>query len=76
MKPPSDKTYHVNNDDPWVNNFVDFLRPLCDNSGMLSKDKLLEITGWESLQTPWGYNLPFCYTFKKDQKCYIMLKKE
>ena len=75
MKPPSDKTYHVNNDDPWVNNFVDFLRPLCDNSGMLSKDRLLEETGWGPLQTPWGYNLPFSYTFKQDQQCYIVLKQ-
>jgi|TARA_R110000824_G_scaffold344271_1_gene530900 hypothetical protein len=77
MKPPPDKNhYHVQADDPWVNNFVDFLRPLCDNNGELSKEKLLEITGWDPLQTPWGYDLPFCYDFKVDQKFYIVLKKE
>ena len=77
MKPPSDKNhYHVQADDPWVNNFIDFLRPLCDNNGMLSKERLLEITGWDSLQTPWGYNLPFSYTFEQDQKYYIVLKQK
>ena len=43
---------------------------------MLSKERLLEETGWESLQTPWGFNLPFSYTFKKDQVCYIVLKQK
>ena len=43
---------------------------------MLSKQKLLEITGWKSLQLPWGYNLPFDYVFKEDQQFYIKLKKD
>ena len=75
MKLPSDVSCHVNKNDPWVNNFVDFLRPLCDNN-MLSKERLLEVTGWEPLQTPWGYDLPFCYIFDINQKCYIVLKNK
>jgi hypothetical protein len=76
IPPAPGTTYYVKGEDPWVKIFVDFLRPLCDNNGMLSKDRLLEVTGWESLQTPWGYNLPFSYTFKKDQVCYIVLKQK
>ena len=75
MKLPPDSTYYVKGEDPWVKIFVDFLRPLCDNNGMLSKDRLLEETGWGPLQTPWGYNLPFSYIFKQDQQCYIVLKQ-
>ena len=67
---------YVKNDDPWVKEFLDFITPLCDNRGMLSKQKLLEITGWKSLQLPWGYNLPFDYVFKEDQQFYIKLKKD
>ena len=53
IPPAPSTTYYVKGEDPWVKIFVDFLRPLCDNNGMLSKDRLLEVTGWGPLQTPW-----------------------
>ncbi len=65
---------YVKSDDPWVKIFVDFLRPLCDNNE-LKLERLIEITGWDPLKTPWGPNLPFYYLHKSNQKTYIILKE-
>ena len=71
IKPPKSPNFMP--DDPFIKEFTEYCREICPD-GDIPLNLFIQKSGWEILDMPWGYDLPFSYIHKVDGKTYICFK--